>query len=169
MFRQTNKLRQAIKPSYETLVTGSLVVLTTLGLIGLVGCNRNDSILATGSKEDIVSTQVGSKHMPIGSNSNMGNQHKRIVVTGEMGIMLPRTGYPFGIVKDKESGETYNIVGKDINLHNKLMEKLHSMYDVKKWPIGIKVSGLLEAPSFIHNDSENIISITDLNQVVRWP
>ena len=167
IFRQKDKLNQTIKPTGGTLVTGSFVALTTLGLIVLAGCNLNNPIPTTGYKEGILSMQVGSNYLPIDLNTNMKKQHKRIVVTGEMGIILPRTGHPYGTIKDKESGELYDVYGKDINLHRKLMEKLHSMYDVKKWPVDIRVSGFLEAPNFIRSYSENIITITDLDQVVQ--
>ena len=99
----------------------------------------------------------------------MEKQAKRIVVTGEMGIIMPRTGQPYGTVEDRESGELYNIYGNDMDLHIKLMEKLHKMFDPKKWPVDIRASGLLKAPDFIPGDLKNSISVTDLDEVVQWP
>jgi hypothetical protein len=167
--KQKNKLCPVVSATCEILVAGSLAVLTTLGLIGLVGCNLNDSFSSTGSEEAVVSTRVDSNHISAGLNANMEKQPKRIVVTGEMGIIMPRTGQPYGTIDDRKSGELYNIYGNDIDLHKKLMEKLHKMFDAKKWPVDIKASGFLKAPGFIPGDLKNSISITDLDQVVQWP
>jgi len=169
ILRQINKLSPAVKPTCELLVAGSLAALITLSLIGVAGCNLNDSFSTSGSDEAVVLTRVDSNHIPIDHNTNMEKQPKRILVTGEMGIILPRTGNPYGIIEDRESGELYRFYGNDIDLHKKLMEKLHTMYDAKKWPVDIRVSGFLKTPDFIHSESENIISITDLDQVVQWP
>ena len=167
--KQKNKLSPVIKATYEILVAGSLAALTTLGLIGLAGCNLNDYFSTTGSVETVVSTPVDSNHISTGLNTNMEKQPKRIVVTGEMGIIMPRTGQPYGTIDDRKSGELYNIYGNDIDLHKKLMEKLHKMFDVKKWPVDVRASGFLNAPDFIPGDLKNSISITDLDQVVQWP
>jgi hypothetical protein len=86
-----------------------------------------------------------------------------------MGIIMPRTGQPYGTIEDRESGVLYNIYGNDMDLHKKLMEKLHKMFDAKKWPVDIKASGLLKAPDFIPTELKNSISITDLDQVVQRP
>jgi hypothetical protein len=56
-----------------------------------------------------------------------------------------------------------------MDLHEKLMEKLHKMFDPKKWPVDIEASGLLKAPDFIAGELKNSISITDLEQVVQLP
>ena len=150
-------------------ILNCLAVLTTLGLIGLAGCNLNDFFSTIGSEESIVSMQVDSNHTSTGLNTNMEKQPKRIVVTGEMGIILPRTGHPYGTIEDRDSGELYTIYGNDMELHKKLMEKLQTMYDAKNWPVNISVSGILKIPDFIPGDLENSISITDLDRVVKWP
>jgi len=167
--KQENKLSPVVKTTCEILVAGSLVALTTLGLIGLAGCNLNDSLSANGSEEAVVSRRVVSNHISTGRDTNMEKQPKRIVVSGEMGIIMPRTGQPYGTIDDRESGQLYNIYGNDIDLHKKLMEKLHKMFDPKKWPVDIKASGLLKAPDFIRDDLKNSICITDLEQVVQRP
>ncbi|MEN8691856.1 MAG: hypothetical protein AB1Z20_17335 [Desulfobacterales bacterium] len=167
--KQKKKLSQVSKPTCDTFILGCLAVITTLSLVGLAGCNLNDSFSSTGSEEAVVSTRVDSNHISAGLNANMEKQPKRIVVTGEMGITMPRTGQPYGTVEDRESGELYNIYGNDMDLHKKLMEKLHKMFDPKKWPVDIRASGLLMAPDFIPGDLKNSICITDLNEVVQWP
>jgi hypothetical protein len=167
--KQKNKFSRISKPTCETFILGCLAVLTTLGIIGLAGCNLNDSFSATGSEEVIGSTRVDSNHKSTDLNTNMENQPKRIVVTGEMGIIMPRTGQPYGTIEDRKSGELYNIYGNDIELHKKLMEKLNKMFDAKKWPVDIRASGFLKTPGFIPGDLKNSISITDLDQVVQWP
>ena len=135
----------------------------------MAGCNINDSFSATGSEEAVDSRRVDSNQISTGFNTNMEKQSKRIVVTGEMGIIMPRTGQPYGIIEDSKSGELYNIYGIDIDLHKKLMEKLNKMFDAKKWPVDIRASGFLKTPDFIPGDLKNSISITDLDQVVQWP
>ena len=167
--KKKNKLCPVFSATCEILIAGSLAVLTTLGLIGLGGCNLNDSFSATTSEEVIGSTQVDSNHKSTGLNPNMEKEPKRIVVTGELGIIMPRTGQPYAIIEDRKSGELYNIYGNDMVLHIKLMEKLNKMFDAKKWPVDIRASGLLKAPDFIPGDLKNSISITDLDQVVQWP
>jgi hypothetical protein len=167
--KQKNKLGPVVKTTCEILVAGSLTALTTLGFIGLTGCNLNDSFSAYGSEETIVPTQVDPDHKSTGQDTNMEKELKRIVVSGEMGIVLSRTGQSYGTIQDRKSGELYNIYGNDMDLHEKLMEKLHKMFDPKKWPIDIEASGLLKAPDFIGGDLKNSISITDLEQVVQRP
>jgi hypothetical protein len=167
--KQKNKLSLVIKLICEILVAGSLAVPITLGLIGLVGCNLSDSFSAIGPEKAIVSTRVVSNHIPTGLSANMEKEPKRMVVTGEMGIIMPRTGQPYGTVEDRKSGELYNIYGNDIDLHKKLMEKLHKMFDAKKWPVDIRASGLLKTPGFIPGELKNSICITDLDQVEKLP
>ena len=167
--KQKNKLSPVVKATREILVAGSMTALISLGFIGLTGCNLNDSSSANGSEETVVPTQVDPKHKSTGQDTNMENELKRIVVSGEMGIIMPRTGQPYGTVEDRKSGELYNIYGNDMDLHKKLMEKLHKMFDPKKWPVDIKASGLLKAPDFISDKLKNSISITDLEQVVQLP
>ena len=167
--KQKNKLSPVIKATCEILVAGSLAALTTLGFIGLAGCNLNDSFSAAGSEETVVSTQVDLNHDSTGQDTNMEKELKRIVVSGEMGIIMPRTGQPYGTIQDRQSGELYNIYGNDMDLHKKLMEKLHKMFDPKKWPVDIQANGFLKAPDYIAGDLKNSICITDLEQVVQRP
>ncbi len=158
-----------VKTTCEILVAGSLTVLTVLGFTGFTGCNFNDSVSANGTEETVVPTQVDPDHKSTGQDTNMKKELKRIVVSGEMGIIMPRTGQPYGTIQDRKSGELYNIYGNDMDLHEKLMEKLHKMFDPKKWPVDIQASGLLRTPDFIASDLKNSISITDLEQVVQRP
>jgi len=167
--KQKDKLSPVIKATSEILVAGSLAALTTLGFIGLAGCNLNDSVSANDSEETVVSTRVVSNHISTDLSANMEKEPKRIVVSGEMGIIMPRTGQPYGTIDDRDSGQLYNIYGNDMELHKKLMEKLHKMFDAKKWPVDIKASGLLKAPDFIPTELKNSISITDLDQVAQRP
>jgi hypothetical protein len=167
--KQKNRLNPVVKTTCEILVAGSLAALTALGFIGLTGCNLNDSFSANGSEETVVPTQVDPNHKSTGQDTNMEKELKRIVVSGEMGITLPRTGQPYGTIEDRKSSQLYNIYGKDMELHKKLMEKLHKMFDPKKWPVDIKASGLLKTPDFISDDLKNSICITDLEQVVQQP
>ena len=141
------------------------MALTTLGHTGLAGCNGSNSSLTTDSKAGVVPRQVNSNSPTNDPYTNREGQHKRIVLTGELGIILPRTSHPYGTIKDTKSGKNYNIYGNGLTLHGKLMEKFHTMYDVKKWPVDVTVSGFLEAPDFIDSYSENIITITDVDQV----
>ena len=167
--KQKNKRGPFVKATCEILVSGILAALTALGFIGLTGCNLNDSFSANGAEETVLSTQVDPNHKHSGQDTKMEKELKRIVVAGEMGIIIPRTGQPYGTIEVRESGEMYNIYGNDMDLHKKLMEKLHKMYDPKKWPVEIKASGVLKAPDFIASDLKNSICITDLEQVVQRP
>ena len=167
--KQKNKFGPVVKTTCEILVAGSLTALTTLGFIGMTGCNLNDSFSANGSEETVVPTQVDPNHKFTGQDTKMQKEPKRIVVFGEMGIIMPRTGQPYGTIQDRKSGVLYNIYGNDKDLHKKLMEKLHKMFDPKKWPVDIEASGLLKTPGFIAGDLKNSLSITDLEQVVQRP
>ena len=169
IYKQKNKLGPVVKTTRRILVAGSLTALTILGIIGLTGCNLNESFSANGTEETVVPTQVDPDHQSTGQDTNMKKELKRIVVSGEMGIIMPRTGRPYGTIQDRKSGELYNIYGNDMELHEKLMEKLHKMFDPKKWPVDIEASGLLKAPDFIAGDLKNSISITDLEQVIQRP
>ena len=167
--KQKNKLGPVVKATCEILVPGSLAALIVIGFIGITGCNLNESFSANGSEETVVPTQVDPNHKSTGQDTKMQKEPKRIVVSGEMGIIMPRTGHPYGTIQDRKSGEVYNIYGNDMYLHKKLMKKLHKMFDPKKWPVDIQASGLLKAPDYIAGDLKNSICITDLDQVVQRP
>jgi hypothetical protein len=167
--KQKNKFGSIVRTTCEILVAGSLAALTALGIIGITGCNLNDSYSANGTEETVVPRKVDPDHKSTGQDTHMKKEVKRIVVSGEMGIIMPRTGQSYGTIQDLKSGELYNIYGNNMDLHEKLMEKLHKMFDPKKWPVDIEASGLLKAPDFIAIDLKNSISITDLEQVVQRP
>lgn len=161
LFRQKNKHSPNRKTTGETLFVGSVMVLTTLCLFELPIFSRGGPTTLPDVKA-IGSMQVDS-HSPSVLNGN--RQHEHLIVTGEMGIILPRIGQAYGTITDQKSGKIYKIYGKDMDLHIKLMEKLRSFYEVKTWPIHIQVIGLFQSPDFIESSSETSITITNLNHI----
>jgi len=131
---------------------------TALIVFGLIGC-------ASGDRGNHIPTKLFQKEVVSKQSVILGGHHKRVTVTGKMGIVMPRADHSYGTIEESESGRIFDMYGKNINLHEELMGRLHGMYDVKKWPIDIRVSGLLESPDFIDGYSDYIIIITDLDQV----